>query len=156
MFVHLDNSVLHTFQIVILCPLRILRDVISESAIVCQAKPDDPIIVVLGVNSSVVSLNWKTCSGNAGETLTSFSFSRQRPGSIEAEQIASRGATEGGFTMIAPFQDRKKYDARLDQELRILNVERNEEYVYTLVIDYRSINGAFLEEPFRVTVDVKG
>ena len=128
----------------------------SESAIVCQAKPDDPKIVVLGVNSSVVSLNWKTCSGNAGETLTSFSFSRQRPGSIEAEQIASRGATEGGFTMIAPFQNKNKYDARALQELRILNVQKNEEYVYTLAIHYKTSGGAFLEQPFRVTVDVKG
>ena len=106
MFVHLDNSVLHTFQIVILCPLRILRDVISESAIVCQAKPDDPKIVVLGVNSSVVSLNWKTCSGNAGETFISFSFSRRRPDSIATEKIASRRASEGGFTMEDLFKDK--------------------------------------------------
>ena len=128
---------------------------ISESVVVCQEKPDNPTIVVLGVNSSIVSLNWRTCSGNAGETIRSFSFFRQRPGSIVTEQIASRGAIEV-FTMIAPFEDRKKYDARLDQELRILNVQRNEEYVYTLTIDYRSSYGAILKKPFRVTVDVKG
>ena len=58
--------------------------------------------------------------------------------------------------MIAPFRDRKKYDARLDQELTILNVEKDDEYIYTLAIDYRSISGVFLEEAFRVTVDVKG
>lgn len=58
--------------------------------------------------------------------------------------------------MIALFQDRKKYDARLDQELKILNVEKDDEYIYTLAIDYRSISGASLEEFFRVTVDVKG
>ena len=155
MFVHLDNSVLHTFQIVILCPLRILRDVISESAIVCQAKPDDPIIVVLGVNSSVVSLNWKTCSGNAGETIRTFSFFRQRPGNIDTEQIASRHANEG-FTMIDPFKDKKKYDARLNQELRIFNIEKDDEYIYILEIDYRSSDGAIQKEVFRVTVDVKG
>ena len=128
---------------------------ISESVVVCQEKPDNPTIVVLGVNSSIVSLNWRTCGGNAGETIRSFSFFRQRPGSIVTEQIASRGANEG-FTMIGPFEDRKKYDARLHQELRILNVQKNEEYVYTLAIHYKTSGGAFLEQPFRVTVDVKG
>lgn len=57
--------------------------------------------------------------------------------------------------MIAPFDDNKKYDARANQELRILNVQKNEEYVYTLAIDYKR-GGAFLEELFQVTVDVKG
>ena len=128
---------------------------ISESAIVCQAKPDDPIIVVLGVNSSVVSLNWKTCSGNAGETIRTFSFFRQRPGNIDTEQIASRHANEG-FTMIDPFKDKKKYDARLNQELRIFNIEKDDEYIYILEIDYRSSDGAIQKEVFRVTVDVKG
>ena len=129
---------------------------ISESAIVCQDKPEDPKIVVLGVNNSVVSLNWEKCDPNAGETIISFSFRRQRPSSLEVEQIASRGPTEGGFTMIAPFQNKNKYDARALQELRILNVQKNEEYVYTLAIHYKTSGGAFLEQPFRVTVDVKG
>ena len=65
---------------------------ISESAIVCQEKPDDPTIVVLGYNSSEVPLIWKTYAGNNGETIRSFSFFRQRPGSIVTEQIASRDA----------------------------------------------------------------
>jgi len=129
--------------------------VISESAIVCQDKPDDPKIVVLGVNSNAVSLNWKTCGANAGEIITDFAFFRQRPGSLAREQIASRRATEGGFTMKAPFQDKKRYDARANQELRIFNVQRNDEYVYTLVIYYRA-GGAIREESFGVTVDVKG
>jgi len=129
---------------------------ISESAIVCQVKPDDPKIVVLGVNSNVVSLNWESCGGNAGERIILFSFKRQRPGTVVTEQIASRSATEGGFTMIAPFQDGQKYDALAHQKLRIFNVQRNEEYVYTLEITYQTGGGLFLEEIFRVTVDVKG
>jgi len=129
--------------------------VISESAIVCRDKPDDPKIVVLGVNSNAVSLNWKTCGPDAGETITDFAFFRQRPGTVAREQIASRLASEGGFTMIAPFKDKKKYDARFNQELRIFNVQRNDEYVYTLVIYYRA-GGPIREELFRVTVDVKG
>ena len=130
-------------------------DVISESAIVCQDKPDDPTIVVIGVNSSAVSLNWRTCGGNAGETIRSFIFSRQRPDNIATEQIASRAATEG-FVMNAPFHDKKKYDALLEQELKILNVEKDDEFIYTLAIRYRRSDGALSEEAFRVTVDVKG
>lgn len=127
----------------------------SESAIVCQEKPDDPKIVVLGVNSNVVSLNWKTCSGNNGETIRSFSFSRQRPDSLVTDLIAARDRNEG-FTMIEPFKDKKKYEARLDQELKIFNVQRDEEYIYTLEVDFKTIDGAVREENFRVTIDVKG
>ena len=122
----------------------------------CQVEPENPKIVVLGVNSNVVSLDWRTCGGTAGETLISFVFSRQRPGSVTPEQIASRGATEGGFTMIAPFQDEKKYEALANQELKIFDVKEDEQYVYTFAIDYRTSGGAFFEKLFQVTVEVKG
>ena len=133
-----------------------LCDVISESAIVCQVEPENPKIVVLGVNSSVVSLDWRTCGGTAGETIITFAFSRQRPGSVTPEQIASRAATEGGFDMIAPFQDNKKYEALANQELKIFDVKKDDKYIYTLTIDFRVSDGAFLEKLFQVTVDVKG
>ena len=135
---------------------------ISESAIVCGDKPDDPTIVVLGeINPELrkkdaVSLKWRNCVGNAGETFTNFLFSRQKPGSTAAEQIAARDASEGSFTMLAPFDNGQKYDARADEELRIFNVQRNEEYVYTLGIFYKTDAVPFAEESFQVTVIVKG
>ena len=58
--------------------------------------------------------------------------------------------------MITPFKDNKKYKAQLEQELKIFNVQRDEEYVYTLEVDFRATDGALLEEHFRVTIDVKG
>ena len=122
----------------------------------CQVEPENPKIVVLGVNSNEVSLDWRTCGGTAGEIIISVAFSRQRPGSVTPEQIASRGGSEGGFTMIAPFQDKKKYEALANQELKIFDVKEDEEYVYTLTIDFRASGGAFLEKLFQVTVDVKG
>ena len=128
---------------------------LSESAIVCQVKPDNPKIVVLGVNSNIVSLKWEVCGGDAGETISSLTFKRQRLGSIVTEQIAARSSSEG-FTMISPFRDRKKYEALLNQELRIFNIQRDDEYVYTLTIAYKASNGAIMEEYFRVTVVVKG
>lgn len=128
---------------------------ISESAIDCKVKPDNPKIVVLGVDSDEVSLNWKNCEGDAGETIRSFAFFRQRLGSAVTEQIASRDAS-GSFNMISPFKDKKKYEALLNQELKIFDVKKNEEYLYTLEVDYRASGGELLEEAFRVTVDVKG
>jgi len=128
---------------------------ISESVIDCKVKPDNPKIVVLGVDSKEVSLNWKNCEGDAGETIRSFAFFRQRPGSAVTEQIASRDAS-GSFNMIGPFKDKKKYEALLDQELKIFDVKKTEEYLYTLEVDYKSSGGAVLETSFRVTVDVKG
>ena len=128
---------------------------ISESAIVCQVKPDDPKIVVQGEE---VSLNWQSCEATAGETFFILYFRRQGPSSTKAEQIASRGAN-GDFTMSAPFKDKKKYDAVASQsseELKIFNVQNNDEYVYTLAINYQTSGGDFFEATFQVTVDVKG
>ena len=127
---------------------------ISESEILCD-EPQNPKIVVFGVNSDVVSLNWKNCRPGVGETIFSYTFKRERPGSA-AEVIASRLASEGGFTMEDPFKDRKKYNARLDQELIIRNVQRNEAYVYILQISDQRASGGFPKESFRVTVKVKG
>lgn len=129
---------------------------ILESAIDCKVKPDNPTIVVLGIGSNEVSLNWENCDGDPGETIRSYAFFRQRPGSFDTEQIASRFASEGGFTMASPFQDKNKYEALLDTKLKIFNVKKTDEYVYTLAIDYSNSGGALLENSFRVTVDVKG
>ena len=58
--------------------------------------------------------------------------------------------------MISPFEDNKKYEARLDQELKIFNIQGDEEYVYILEIDFRATDGALQEDYFSATIDVKG
>lgn len=130
---------------------------ISESAILCD-EPENPKIVVFGVNSSDVSLNWKNCRPGVGETIFSYSFLRESPDSSDAPTlIASRLASEGGFSLEEPYKENKKFDARLDQELIIRNVQRNEEYVYILQISFQRASGGGLPHTsFRVTVDVKG
>ena len=111
---------------------------------------------MLGVNSDTVSLKWETCGGDAGETINSFIFKRQKPGDSKLQQIASRGNNDGGFTLSVPFKDEKKYKAFRDQELRIFNVQRNEKYIYTLSINFRKSDGVFEDKIFEVTVVVKG
>ena len=129
---------------------------ISESEILCDG-PENPKIVVFGINSSEVSLNWKNCRPGVGETIFSYTFKRKGPDSGAKETlIASRLASEGGFSMEEPFNDGKKYVARYSQELIIRNVQRNEAYVYILEISYKRASGGFPEKSFRVTVKVKG
>ena len=117
-------------------------------------KPEDPKIVVLGVNSNQVSLKWDF-STDSGETIQSLIFQRQKPGKTEQTQIASRGPNEG-FTMLNPFKDFKKYRAVLDSELIIFNVQKDEEYVYTLLLTYKTSGGVILSPTYQVLVDVKG
>lgn len=146
------NSVLDKRQIVV----SLFSDWISESKIVCQAEPEDPTIVVLGVNSDTVSLKWESCDGDAGETLNSFVFKRQKPDDVTPQPIASRGNNDGGFTMSDPFKDFKKYRAFQEQKLQIFNVQRNEKYVYTLSINFQKSDGVFEDKIFQVAVVVKG
>ena len=124
---------------------------ISESEILCD-EPENPKIVLFGVNSNEVSLNWKNCRVHAGETIMSYSFKRESVDGGAETLIAARGASEGGYTMEDPFKDRKIYNARLDQQLIIRNVQRNEAYVYILEISYKRASGGFPEKSFRVTV----
>lgn len=131
-------------------------DGISDSKIACQTEPEDPKIVVLGVNSNTVSLNWERCDGDAGEDIISYIFKRQKPGDVTPQQIASRGNDDGGFTMSDPFKGFQKYRAFREQELKIFNVQRNEEYVYTLVINFWTSNRVFEDKIFQVAVVVKG
>ncbi len=126
----------------------------AESKIDFNDQPEDPKIVVLGVNSSVVSLKWDFFS-DAGETIQSVIFKRQKPGETQAEQIASRGPNDE-FTMTAPFKDFKKYRANGKSELKIFNVQRDEEYVYTLALNYKTSSGVIVDKSYQVLVDVKG
>lgn len=128
---------------------------ISESEILYD-EPENPTIVLFGVNSNEVSLNWKNCRVTAGETIISYTFKRESVDGGAETLIASRGASEGGFTMEDPFKGRGKYDARLDQKLIIRNVQRNEAYVYILEISYQGASGGLPQESFLVTVEVKG
>ncbi|KAL9964710.1 hypothetical protein ACROYT_G028387 [Oculina patagonica] len=138
-------------MLVILCVFGAVEQ--SESKIDFNDQPEDPKIVVLGVNSSVVSLKWDFFS-DAGETIQSVIFKRQKPGETQAEQIASRGPNDE-FTMTAPFKDFKKYRANGKSELKIFNVQRDEEYVYTLALNYKTSSGVIVDKSYQVLVDVK-
>ena len=128
------------------------------SELITVTKPEDPKIVVLGVNSNAVSLKWDF-STDSGETIQSLVFKRKRPGDASAKEelIASRlGGDSKLFTMIAPFKDLKKYKALRPSELQIYNVQRDEEYLYILQLNYVTSGNVALSENSEVLVDVKG
>ena len=115
-------------------------------------KPDDPTIVVEGVNNTDVDLIWDILEGN-NEVVDDLFLLRQRPGNINPETIASR-TSAGSFNFdTESFAD--EYRANLPATLRLLNVDNTEEYVYTLQVNY-DLNNVPRRMEDSVTVIVRG
>ena len=115
-------------------------------------KPDDPTIVVEGVNNTNVDLIWDILEGN-NEVVDDLFLLRQRPGDINPVTIASR-TSAGSFNFdTESFAD--EYRANLPATLRLLNVDNTEEYVYTLQVGYDLDNLPKRMEN-KVTVIVRG
>ena len=109
--------------------------VISE-AITFSTQPEKPFVVVVGVNDSDRDLIWKYIS-EAGETVQSVSFERNKPGDSTPVTLAKRFANTG-FTVFEPYG--KDYDANLNNRLRTKKVTNDQEYVYTIVMYYSKNN----------------
>ena len=96
-------------------------------------RPDNPTIVVEGVNSTNVDLIWNILPGN-NEVVQVLFLTRQRPGDVNLVTIATRTST-GSFNFETD-SFANKYRANLPATLRLLNVDNTEEYVYTLQVSY--------------------
>lgn len=114
-------------------------------------RPDNPTIVVEGVNSTNVDLIWDILPGN-NEVVNSLHLIRQRPGDVNQVTIASRRSSTT-FTLSDSFAN--EYRANLPATLRLLNVDNTEEYVYTLQVNYEQNNVPRRNED-SVTVIVRG
>ena len=125
--------------------------VISE-AISFSTQPEKPFVVVVGVNDSDRDLIWEYTS-EAGETVQSVWFERKKPGDITPVTLAKRFASTG-FTVFNPYG--KDYDANLNNRLRIKKVTNDQEYLYTIVIDYSKNNSPQPNKRDQVSVVVKG
>ena len=121
-------------------------------ALTFSRRPDNPKIVVEGVNSTNVDLIWEILPGN-GESVQNLFLIRQRPGDVNLETIATR-TSSGSFDFETDsFAD--EYRTTLPATLRLLNVDNTEEYVYTLQVNYNLNNRARRMED-KVTVIVRG
>ncbi|KAL9964150.1 hypothetical protein ACROYT_G027741 [Oculina patagonica] len=103
-----------------------------------------PTSVVRVVEGTTINLRWDFTASAFQYIVV---FSRQKPGGIGAEQIATRSESTA-FTLKASL--RTRYDALLPSTLRLKNVTRDEDYVYIF-----SIFSAFFVERLRSQVTVK-
>ena len=115
-------------------------------------RPDNPTIVVEGVNSTNVDLIWNILPGNK-EVVQVLFLTRQRPGDVNLVTIATRTST-GSFNFETD-SFANEYRANLPATLRLLNVDNTEEYVYTLQVSY-DLNNRPRRMDDRVTVIVRG
>ena len=115
-------------------------------------RPDNPTIVVEGVNSTSVDLTWDILP-SGGEVGQKLFFIRQRPGGVNQVAIAARTSSTA-FTLLSD-SFANEYRANLPATLRLLNVDNTEEYVYSLQVNYQQNNVPQREKDI-VTVIVRG
>ena len=121
-------------------------------ALTFTRRPDNPTIVVEGVNSTNVDLIWEILPGS-GEVVQNLFLVRQRSGDINQVQIASRKYTSSFNLATDGFAN--EYRANLPATLKLLNVDNTEEYVYTLQVSF-DLNDNIQRDEDSVTVIVHG
>ena len=126
--------------------------VLFSEALAFTKKPDDPRIVVEGVNNTDVDLIWYILPGN-NEVVHDLFLLRRRPGYANQETIASR-TFSSSFTL-ATESFSKEYRAYLPATLRLLNVDNTEEYIYILQVGF-NLNNVPRREEEQVRVIVRG
>lgn len=109
-------------------------------------------MVVEGVNSTLVRLIWEFVLG-PDESVLAVTFDRQKPGESMRTLIASRyGNTPFTITRV---KFANKYGALLPATLVLLNVNKNEEFLYSLRVTY-SRNAFVAQVNSQVAVIVHG
>ena len=114
--------------------------------------PDNPTIVVEGVNSTNVKLTWNFRL-DAGETIMTAFFERQSLSQGPATKIAARVGENAYLFQNNEFP--KEYKANLDSELVLLDVNNNEEYIYSFEVSYSTGDKPYYPKS-KATVIVKG
>lgn len=94
--------------------------------------------MVEGVNNTNVDLQWEFVL-DASESIEIITFERHKPEEVQRTPIAHR-LGNNAFT-ISSVELSNEYTALLPATLRLLNVDQDEEFVYTLKVSYT--NGGF-------------
>lgn len=126
--------------------------VLSSVAISWTKQPERPFILVEGVNNTEKELSWLYSLD--GETVQNIQFQRSKPGGGDLVTLASRLPNEG-FTILEE-KYKTEYRAELDNKLVLINVNNNEEFVYSILVNY--VGTDRVPRPFKdeVQVVVKG
>ncbi|XP_068686480.1 fibroblast growth factor receptor 1-like isoform X2 [Montipora foliosa] len=124
--------------------------------------PGDPVIVVQGVNSTDVDLVWKYNVPETDIVAVAIRRKRQRA-STDSTVIAlgfGQGAKDPKALDVSDQNLRSEYRAFEDRSLgtytlRLLNVNNDEEYVYSITVNYRSSGAKTADDSVFVDVKVK-
>ena len=127
--------------------------VLFLEALTFSKRPDNPTIVVEGVNSTNVDLTWGI-STTGGEVLDKLFFKRQKSGDDNLVNIASRKSSTAFTLLSSSFET--EYRASLPARLTLLNVDNTEEYIYSLEVSYDDSSNVPQEVVEKVTVIVRG
>ena len=124
---------------------------ILSEAVTFTEEPSNPTILVEGINNTDQVLVWEF--DKEGDDIQSVQFQRNKPGESKRDTIASR-LENGGFTVFDPFKT--DYEANLNNRLTLKRVTNNQEYLYTIVINYVRNNIAPPALRDQVQIIVKG
>lgn len=117
---------------VVFAVFSVLRYSLSESFSLTE-EPDSIIVVVEGVNNTNVRLVWNF-SVDVNESISNVMFTRRRPDGNQSSVIALRYAMSTEFFVLNEFA--KEYRAYMPATLELLNVNKEEQYLYTLSVQY--------------------
>ena len=133
--------------------LFVFSRVISE-AIAFSKQPEKPYVVVVGVNNTDSELIWEFVP-DSGEDVQSILFERKKADELNAatETLATRGPSSG-FTVVEQYA--KDYAAYLNNKLQIKKVTNNQEYIYTILINFNENTVPQPPKRDEVRVVVKG
>lgn len=120
----------------------------STVAISWTKQPERPVILVEGVNNTEKELSWLYRLD--GETVQNIQFQRSKPGGGDLVTLASKLPNEG-FTILEE-KYKTEYRAELDNKLVLINVNNNEEFVYSIVVNYFGTDR--VPRPFKDEVEV--
>ena len=117
-------------------------------------QPANPTIVIEGLNSSEVSLVWKS-PAKQGDIIASVVIERARPtGNAPRKTIAGKSGANA-FKMEPDF-DNDDFKARLPVTLELRNVDNTEEYDYFVTFIYTPEGGSLTILKSQVRVIVNG
>lgn len=122
--------------------------VLSTVAISWTKQPERLVILVEGVNNTEKELSWLYRLD--GETVQNIQFQRSKPGGGDLVTLASKLPNEG-FTILEE-KYKTEYRAELDNKLVLINVNNNEEFVYSIVVNYFGTDR--VPRPFKDEVEV--
>ena len=112
-------------------------------------------MVVEGVNSSRVVLNWKY-KKLIKERILSVSYFRQLPGKGSSTRLAVWTSGDSNGSTYSKPEFKTRYKAKLPSTLVLWDVKNSEEYRYTFRISYNSSLGIKKMTNSKIFVDVFG